>query len=131
MRSAALILVIVFVAAACSDSGGADPERFCEILDELDAQDTRGLPPADALPIIEAGRAKFVEGTEVAPDEIKADVTTVADGAVQFTDLLIEAGGDESAVSQAAATALASTIFTPEYDAAAQRVTAWRTTNCS
>ncbi len=96
MRYVALILVIAFVAAACGDSGGPDADRFCEILDELDAQDTRGLPPDEALPIIKEGRASFVEGIEIVPDEIRADATTVADGALQITDLLIAAGGDET-----------------------------------
>ena len=131
MRSIALIVVFAFVAAACGGSGGPDADRFCEILDELDAQDTTGLAPEEALPIIKDGRDKFVEGIEVAPDEIRADVEIFADGALQITDLLIAAGGDEAAVDPAEIQSLAESVFTPEYDAAAQSVTAWRGTNCS
>ena len=131
MRSIALILVFAFVAAACGGSDGPDADRFCEILDELDAQDTTGLSPEDALPIIKEGRDSFTEGIKVAPDEIQADAETVANGAIQFTDLLIEAGGDDSAIDQTAAQELVSTVFTPEFDAASQRVDAWRSTNCS
>ena len=101
------------------------------MLDELDAQDTTGLAPEEALPIIKDGRDKFVEGIEVAPDEIRADVEIFADGALQITDLLIAAGGDEAAVDPAEIQSLAESVFTPEYDAAAQSVTAWRGTNCS
>jgi hypothetical protein len=131
MRSIALILVLAFVAAACGGSDGPDADRFCEILDELDAQDTTGLSPDDALPIIKDGKAAFLEGMEVVPDEIRAEAETVANGAVQITDLLIAAGGDETAVDPAEIQTLAESIFTPEYDAAAQSVGAWRSTNCS
>ena len=69
------------VIAACGSSdGGADPERFCEILLELDAQDTSGLSAEESLPIIREGRNKYVEGVEVAPEEIKADAETFANG---------------------------------------------------
>jgi hypothetical protein len=131
MRSIALILILAFVAAACGGSDGPDAERFCEILDELDAQDTTGLPPEEALPIIKEGRDNFAEGIKVAPEEIQADAEIVANGAIQFTDLLIEAGGDDSAVDQTAAQELVNTVFTPEFDTASQRVDAWRSTNCS
>jgi hypothetical protein len=131
MRSIALILVFAFVAAACGGSGGPDAERFCEILDELDAQNTTGLAPEEALPIIKDGRAKFVEGMEVVPDEIRADAETVTNGALQISDLLIDAGGDESAVDPVEVQTLVEAIFTPEYDAAAQNVTTWRVANCS
>lgn len=131
MRSIALILVFAFVAAACGGSDGPDAERFCEILDELDAQDTTGLPPEEALPIIEEGRAKFVEGMKVVPDEIRADAETVSNGALQISDLLIDAGGDESAVDPVEVQTLVESIFTPEYEAAADSVTTWRGANCT
>ena len=128
MRFIALLIALVMVVAACGDSeGGADPERFCELLDELDAQDTSGMPAAEALPILEEGREKYVEGLEVVPDEIRADAETFANFVIEITDLLIAAGGDESQVDPAAIEA----ISDDGVDAAAQSVGAWRSSNCS
>ncbi|MBT8461116.1 MAG: hypothetical protein HKN80_04150 [Acidimicrobiia bacterium] len=128
MRYVALLAALVLVVAACGDSeGGADPERFCEILDELDTQNTSGMPADEALPIIQEGRDKYVEGIEVAPDEIRADAETFANFVIEITDLLIAAGGDESQVDVADIDA----IDDDGVDAAAQSVGAWRTSNCS
>ena len=132
MRYIALLIASALVIAACGGSeGSADPERFCEILDELDAQDTSGLPADEALPIIRDGRDKYVEGVEVAPEEIKADAETFANGVLQLTDLLIAAGGDGSQIDGAALESVNEEVFTDEFDAAADRVTAWRSSNCS
>ncbi len=132
MRFVALLVASALAITACGGSGGsADPERFCEILDELDAQDTGGLPAAEALAIIRDGRDKYEEGVEVAPEEIKADAETFANGVLQITDLLIAAGGDESQVDAAALESVSEEVFTEEFDAAAGRVTAWRNSNCS
>ena len=128
MRRIALLIALVMVVAACGDSeGGADPERFCELLDELDTQNTSGLPADEALPIIQEGRDKYVEGLEVVPDEIRADAETFANFVIEITDLLIATGGDESQVDPAAIEA----ISDDGVDAAAQSVGAWRASNCS
>lgn len=128
-----LLIVSALALAACGDSddSSADPERFCEILVEIDAQDTSGLPADEALPIIREGRDNFLEAIEVAPEDIRADTETVANGALQITDLLIAAGGDESQVDGAELESVSEEVFTDEYGAAADRVTAWRTSNCS
>ena len=132
MRHVAFLIASALVIAACGDSdSSADAERFCEILEELDAQDTSGLPADEALPIIREGRDNYVEGVEVAPEEIQADAETFANGVLQITDLLIAAGGDESQVDSAAMDSVSEEVFTDEFDAAAARVTAWRTSNCS
>ena len=132
MRYVAFLIASALAIAACGGSdSGADPERFCEILDELDAQDTSGLTADEALPIIREGREKYVEAVEVAPEEIKADAETFANGVLQITDLLIAAGGDESQVDSAALESVSQEVFTDEFGAAADRVTAWRTSNCS
>ncbi len=128
MRYVALLIALVMVIAACGDSeGGADPERFCELLDELDAQNTSGMSADEALPIIEEGRDKYVEGLEVVPDEIRADAETFANFVIEITDLLIAADGDESQVDVAALEA----IPDDGVDAAAESVGAWRASNCS
>ncbi len=126
-----LIASALVIAACGSSEPSADPERFCEILVELDEQDTTGLPADEALPIIREGRAKYVEGTEVAPEEIKADAELFADGVLKITDLLIAAGGDQTQVDAEALQSVSEEIFTPEFDAAADRVNAWRDSNCS
>ena len=132
MRYSVVIIALILAVSACGDAAaGSDPDRFCEILEELDAQDTDGLPLEEALPIIVEGRDKFEEGKEVAPEEIKADVELVANGAIRITDLLIAAGGDQSKVDETALTAAVGEVFTPEYEAATQSVDAWRQTACS
>ena len=66
MRSVVLLIALLMVVAACGDSeGGADPDRFCELLGELDTQNTSGMSADEALPIIQEGRDKYVEGLEV------------------------------------------------------------------
>ncbi len=132
MRYIMVLIASALVIAACGSSEpSADPERFCEILVELDEQDTTGLPADEALPIIREGRDKYVEGTEVAPEEIKADAELFADGVLKITDLLIAAGGDQTQVDAEALQSVSEEIFTPEFDAAADRVNAWRDSNCS
>ncbi|NNF55729.1 MAG: hypothetical protein HKN03_14985 [Acidimicrobiales bacterium] len=132
LRYAVLLIAAASGAGACgSTEAAADPDRFCEILAQLDAQDTSGLPADEALTIISEGRALYVEGVEVAPEEIKAEAETFANGVIQITDLLIAAGGDESQVDIAAMESVTEDILTPEFDAAAGEVNAWKASNCS
>ena len=128
MRSFALLVALLILVAACGDSdGGADPERFCELLEELDAQNTAGMSADDALPILQEGRDKYVEGLEVVPGEIRADAETFANYVIEITDLLIAAGGDESQVDLDALEA----IPDEGVEAAAEGVGTWRASNCS
>lgn len=131
MRYFAIVLMLALAVAACGDSTAADPERFCEILVEIDTQNTDGLPFEEALPIIVDGRARFEEVKEVAPEEIGADAGMVADGAIRITDLLIAAGGDETQIDEAELQLVVGEVFTPEYEAATQSVAAWRVANCA
>lgn len=131
MRYVTILMIFATLVSACGDSSGADAGRFCEILDELDAQNTTGLPLEEALPIIVEGRDKFEEGKSVAPDEINADAVLVADGAIRITDLLIAAGGDESQIDPEELQTAVGEVFTAEYEAAAESVNGWRAANCS
>jgi len=127
MRFVALMIALVMVVAACGDSeGGADPDRFCELLAELGAQNTSGMTADEALPVIQEGRDKYVEGLEVVPDEIRDDAEVFANFVIEITDVLIAAGGDESQVDIVALEA----ISDDGVDAAAQAVGAWRADNC-
>ena len=131
-RHCAFAVASVFAIAACGGSdSAANPERFCELLDELNAQDTTDLPADEALPIIREGRDKYAESIEVAPEAIKADAETYANGVIQITDLLIAAGGDQFKVDSAALESTSEEVLTEEFDAAVGRVTAWRTSNCT
>ena len=126
MRAIGLLVVLALVLVACGGSVAEDPERFCELLEEIDAQDTTDLAADEALEVIQEGREKFVEAAELAPDEIKSEVETVTDVALQLTDLLIEAGGDESRVDVEELV-----IDEDEFDDANVAVDAWRAANCS
>ena len=132
LRYVVLFIAAALVSAACGGSeSAADPARLCEILAEIGAQDTSGLPAEEALPIIRDGRALYAEAAEVAPKEIKADAETFTDGVIQITDLLIAAGGDQSQVDNEAMAAVTGDVLTPEFDAAANSVIAWEASNCS
>ena len=129
MRYRVLIVAIAAILPACGGSD-ADADRFCELLEELDALDTRGLPPDQALVVMKQERDKLEEGSNVAPDEIRDDAQLFANGIIQLIDLQIAAGGDESQIDQADADALAEGVFTAEFDAAGGQVNNWRELNC-
>jgi hypothetical protein len=129
MRYRVLIVVIAAILPACGGSD-ADADRFCELLEELDGLDTTGLPPDEALVVLEQERDRLEEGSKVAPDEIRDDVQLFVNGILQLIDLEIAAGGDESQIDQADADALAEGVFTAEFDAAGDQVIEWRENNC-
>jgi hypothetical protein len=129
MRHRVLIVVVASILPACGGSD-ADADRFCELLEELDGLDTRGLPPDQALVVMEQERDRLEEVSNVAPDEIRADVQLFAGGVLDLVGLQIAAGGDESQIDQADADALAEGVFTAEFDAASTNVIEWREANC-
>ena len=131
LRYVVLIAGLLGSAACGGSESAADPARLCEILAEIGAQDTTGLPAEEALPIIRDGRALYAEVAEVAPEEIKADAETFTNGVIQITDLLIAAGGDESQVDSAAMQSVTGDVITQEFNDAANSVIAWEASNCS
>ena len=132
MRYVALLVVFALFLVGCSDSGdAADPERFCEILAELDSLDRGDLPPDEIVEVVRDENAKFAEGMEVVPEEIRADAQLVADGAAASNELMLEAGGDFTQIDQADMDAVASEFFTEEFETAIQNVGAWRAESCT
>ena len=129
MRYRVLIVVVASILPACGGSD-TDADRFCELLEELDGLDTRGLPPDQALVVMKQERDKLEEGSKVAPDEIRADAQLFANGVLELIDLQIAADGDESQIDPAAAAALGEQVFNAEFDAAGTRVNNWRELNC-
>lgn len=132
MRYVALLLVASLFLVACGDSAdAADPERFCEILAELESLDRTGLSPDEIVEVVNEEDALLAEGLEVAPEEIKADAQVVADGVVASNELMLEAGGDFTQIPQADMDAVAGEYFTDEFETAAVNVATWRAASCS
>ena len=132
-RPIQILVVFALVAGACGDSaGGADPDRFCEIVNELEnAENTATMPPDEALAAIEEQARALDELVTVAPDDISADLKTVVDVSQQINDVLIAAGGDESQIDNAAMEAIFTESFTEEFGGASQRVEDWADANCT
>lgn len=133
MRRGALLFTIVLVAAACGDSaGGADPDRFCALVAQLeDAPNPADMAPAQALEVIEETQRDLDELVRVAPTDIKEDVDTVAEISRRINELLIDAGGDDSQVDQDAMELIFNEAFTEEFGGAGERVDDWTEANCA
>jgi hypothetical protein len=132
MRYLALLVVFGLLPVACGDSGdAADPDRFCEILSELDSLDRSDLSPDGVLEVVRDENAKFAEGMEVVPEEIKADAQLVADSVFASNELMLEVEGDFTQIDQADMDAVETEFFTEEFEAAIQNVNAWRAASCT
>lgn len=132
MRYLALLVVFGLFLVACGDSGdAADPDRFCEILSELESLDRNDLSPDGVLEIVRDENAKFAEGMEVVPEEIKADAQFVADSVFASNELMLEVEGDFTQIDQADMEAVESEFFTEDFEAGLQNVNAWRADNCT
>lgn len=133
MRRIALLFVIALVAAACGDSaGGADPDRFCALVAELeDAPNPADMTPAQALEVIKETQRDLDELVRVAPSDIKGDVDTLAEVSRSINELLIDAGGDDSQVDEDAMELIFTSAFTEEFGGASGRVDDWTEANCS
>ncbi len=80
------VVVLSLMAAACgSDDVAGDPDRFCEISEELeDMGDFFSLPPNEAQPVAERFFELITEAHDIAPVEIRRQVGAIAVG---FADL--------------------------------------------
>ncbi|MEE8331526.1 MAG: hypothetical protein V3R84_07115 [Acidimicrobiia bacterium] len=133
MRRIALLFVIALVAAACGDSaGGADSDRFCALVAQLeDSPNPAGMTPTEALEVIKETQRNLDELVRVAPTDIKGDVDTLAEISQKINELLIDAGGDDSQVDEAAMELIFNEVFTEEFGGAGDRVDDWTDSNCS
>jgi hypothetical protein len=132
MRYLALLVVFGLFLVACGDSGdAADPDRFCEILAELESMDRNDLSPDGVLDVVLEENAKFAEGMEVVPEEIGADAQLVADNVFASNELMIQVGGDFAQIDQADMDAVDSEFRTVEFAAAIQNVNDWRASSCT
>ncbi len=132
MRSLGLLVVFGLFLVACGDSGeAADPDRFCEILTEIDSLDFTGRAPDEVLEAVRDENAKFAEGLEVVPEEIKATAQLVADVVAASNELMLEAGGDVTQIDQADMETLTNEVFNEEFEAAVQNVGTWRADSCT
>jgi hypothetical protein len=103
-RMGRLLMVAVFcviLVAACG--GPVDAEKVCELNDEFAALNERTLPNIDEDPFPEPAllEENFVEGiklmrsmVEVAPDEIRVDLTTYVESIEKTSDLYAQFGYD-------------------------------------
>jgi hypothetical protein len=132
MKALIAFAALALVAVGCGDSAPtADPEKFCALSEELEAQDTTEMPFDEALEFIKAGRDKFAELPTVAPDEIKTDVEIVVAVALAFTDALIDVGGDPSRIDASTMDAIVDADGREEFSAANGRVESWTDANCA
>lgn len=132
MRYLALLLILAMFAAACGETApAADPERFCEILAELDTLSREGLTPDEVLEVVREENEKFAEGVDVVPDEIKIEADLVREAILASNDVMTEAGGDFTKIDQVDLESLSAEYFTAEFEDAARTVGDWRTANCT
>ncbi len=120
-------VALLLVVAACGDDA-ADPERFCEINDELEQLgDPFEVDPDEARDVVRQGRLLLDEAVKVAPDELRDSVEVAADSFGVFLDLAESANFDASQLEDADFEA----AFSDEAIAAAQALEEWLDANCS
>ncbi len=122
----------LLVVAACGDDAAADPERFCEISDEVEQiGSVFGLRGDEAREVVGEVRNLIGEGVRVAPDEIRASVDTSADSLTLLLDLFEGADFNFPQVGQADFEAAQEVVLSDEVEAADDAVDAWIEANCS
>lgn len=120
-------VALLLVVAACGDDA-ADPERFCEINDELEQlDDPFEVDPDEARDVVRQGRLLLNEAVKVAPDELRDSVEVAADSFGVFLDLAESADFDASQLDEADF----EVAFSAEVIAAAQALEEWLDANCS
>ena len=130
-RTVMLGIVLLLVVAACGDDA-ADPERFCEIVDEIDnLGDPFELSPDETRAVVDEARDLLAESASVAPDEVRPSFELWRDEFEPFFDLFEAAGYDSSQIDDAALDAAFTAISTDESDASYDAMQAWIDANCS
>lgn len=86
VKRLALLLTLVLLASCGGNT--SNPDRFCEISDELEqVGDFFSLPPQQAEPLARRFLDLITEAHEMAPPEIRRQVGLIADG---YADLFPE-----------------------------------------
>ena len=119
-------VVLLLAVAACGDDDAADPERLCEINDEIEQLDPFEVPPDEARAMVREGRVLLDEAVEVAPDEIRPSVEIAAASFRLFLDLAEAADFDLEQVDLAEVEA----AFSDEAIAAGDALEEWIDANC-
>lgn len=145
------LFLLCLALVAIAGCGGGDDEAGEETVATTEA-DTAGLASDECLELLGIGAALseaftggseanaeetsalFAELVDEAPDEIKADIETVAAGYAQYVDALrdldLQAGKAPSAEQLQEIQAAIAAIDQPELQAAAERLSAWAEANC-
>ena len=130
-RTVVLGIVLLLTAAACGDDA-ADPERLCEINIEIEQQDDFfELPSDEARVAVGEARNLIDEIVQVAPDDIRSSVETLAGSFTPILDLFEEADFDSAQLDDAEIEALFDAAFTDEMEAAGDMLDEWVDANCS
>ncbi len=129
MHRFAILIVLGLVVGACGGGDAADPERFCEIIDELgELDDFLSASPDDARRIVGDARGLLDEAQSVVPDEIETSFESEANVVTTLLDFFEEAGFDGTQMDENALDAAMTAVDDP---AASEAVTNWIDTNCA
>lgn len=126
-RLVGLGVVLLFVVAACGDDDAADPQRLCEINDEIEQLDLFGVALDSVRDVVREGRLLMDEAVKVAPDEIRDSVELAADSFRLFLDLVEAAEFDPGQINEEDLAA----AFSDEALAAGEALEEWVDANCS
>jgi hypothetical protein len=162
MRRVAIVLLCLALLLVGASCGGGDDEAADDTVvtettdtttDDLDASDLDAFASEECLELVSLGAAfsqaftgtgdadaeetseLLAELVDEAPDEIRADIETVAAGFADYADAIRDLDLEEGEVPSAAQlqqiqAALAS-VDQPELTAASERISAWAEENCS
>lgn len=164
MATALLCLTLLLVGASCGGGDGeaADETVVTETTDttidetttdDLDTSDLDAFASEECLELVSIGAALsqaftgtggadaeetselFAELVDKAPDEIRADIETVAAGFAEYADAIrdldLQEGEVPSAEQLQEIQAALASVDQPELTAASERISAWAQENCS
>ena len=109
-----------------------DEERFCEVVTAFEqSENPFELPQEQARIAIPNKQAMMAEAVLVAPNEIRAEVATMAEAFQPIFDLFEAADFDATQINPDDFTAIADTAYSGASDAAGQIMDDWIAINCA